>query len=260
MIHPRFVNFIDPFHSPPAVRNIKLLLEYDGTDYCGWQRQENGRTIQGEIESQLQRLIQEEVGVIGAGRTDAGVHARGQVANFHTNSPFTPDEFKHGLNALLPDDIVVHEALDVPLGFHSRYSAIERTYSYHICRTPAALLRNYCWLVEYDIRIDPMRWASAAILGEHDFGSFCKTKASVDHHLCTVSNANWILDGTDLTFTIRANRFLHGMVRALVGTIIDVGRGYTSLDEFLKILEAKDRSSAGMAAPAKGLCLESISY
>ncbi len=242
------------------MRNIKLLIEYDGTAYCGWQRQENGRTIQGEIEAALQRLLQEQVDVIGAGRTDAGVHARGQVANFRTESPLQLHEFKNGLNALLPEDIVVHETDDVSLEFHARYSAKERTYSYHITRKPAALLRNYCWRVKYGLTVDLLRWAAAAILGEHDFGSFCKSAADVHHHRCIVSHASWEINGADLRFTVRGNRFLHGMVRALVGTMVDVGRGYITVEDFLGILETKDRTEAGMSAPAKGLVLESVLY
>lgn len=242
------------------VRNIKLLVEYDGTDYCGWQRQENGRTIQGEIESALQRLIQEQVSVIGAGRTDAGVHARGQVGNFRTESALRVHEFKSSLNALLPHDIIIHEAEEVPLEFHARYSATGRAYSYHISRKPAALMRNYCWYLQYELRIDPMRKAAAAILGEHDFGSFCKSAGELDDHRCVVSHACWELNESDLVFTIRANRFLHGMVRALVGTMVDVGRGYVTLDDFLRIHKLQDRAEAGMAAPAKGLILETVTY
>ena len=242
------------------MRNIKLLIEYDGTDYCGWQRQENGRTIQGEIEAALQSLLQEKVDVIGAGRTDAGVHARGQVANFRTASSLQLYEFRNGLNALLPEDIVVLEAGDAPAEFHARYSAKERSYSYHITRRPSALLRCYSWYVKYDLDVDVMRWAAAAMLGEHDFGSFCKSASEAEHHCCIVSQASWEVDGTDLHFTIRANRFLHGMVRAMVGTIVDVGRGYITVEDFVDILGIKDRAHAGMAAPAKGLTLESVLY
>ena len=242
------------------MRNIRLLIEYDGTEYCGWQRQEGVRTIQGEMESALFKLVREQIHVIGAGRTDAGVHARGQVANFRTESALQLYEFKNGLNSLLPDDIVIHEADEVPLEFHARQGAKERTYSYRITRRPVALLRNFAWYVKYDVKVDLMRRAAAAILGEHDFGSFCKSAAAVDHHRCTVSAAIWEMNGDMLSFTVRADRFLHGMVRALVGTMVDVGRGYIGLEDFLKILEMKDRTEAGMAAPAKGLVLESVSY
>ena len=242
------------------MRNVKLLIEYDGTNYCGWQRQENGRTVQGEIEIVLARVLQEQVNVIGAGRTDAGVHARGQVANLRTTSSLEHHEIQRALNGLLPEDIAVLNVGEVPLEFHARYSAKERTYSYTISREPTALLRNYSWHVVYKLHLDPMRWAAASILGTHDFQSFCKANTDVDHHQCTVHMARWSEEGPLLKFEISADRFLHGIVRALVGTMVDVGRGYITLEDFLRILGKKDRKEAGMAAPAKGLVLESVVY
>ena len=242
------------------MRNIKLTLEYDGTNYVGWQRQDNGRSIQGEIETALQKLLQETVNVIGAGRTDAGVHARGQVANFRTETTLPLEDIKRGLNALLPDDIVVLEVDDVPMGFHARYSAKERMYSYLITRIPSALLRNYSWYVKYRLDLDLMRQAAATIVGSHDFESFCRANSDVDHHTCTVFTSCWQEDGTLLRYSISADRFLHGMVRALLGTMVDVGRGYATLEEFTKLFEKKNRSEAGMAAPAKGLILEKVVY
>jgi len=242
------------------VRNIKLMFEYDGTNYVGWQRQENGRSIQGDLESALQQLLQETVNVIGAGRTDAGVHARGQVANFRTETQLDFKAIQGGLNALLPEDIVIHSVEEVPLEFHARYSAKERFYSYLITREPSALQRNYSWYVKYPLDIDAMKRTASVITGTHDFASFCKANADVEHHLCTVFTSCWQIDGSFLRYTISADRFLHGMVRALVGTMVNVGRGYTTLEEFMSLLEKKDRSEAGMAAPAKGLVLEKVVY
>ena len=242
------------------MRNIKLLIEYDGTRYCGWQRQENGSTVQAEIENVLAKVLQENVHIIGAGRTDAGVHARGQVANFRTESLLELGEIHNALNGLLPEDIVVHAVHDVPIEFHARYSAKERIYSYCITRRPAALTRAFSWYVKYDLKIDAMRWAAASIVGAHDFGSFCKMNSDVEHHRCDVMAARWECEDALLKFTIRADRFLHGMVRALVGTMVDVGRGYTPLDDFVKILEKRNRAEAGQAAPAQGLVLEEVVY
>lgn len=242
------------------MRNIKLLIEYDGTRYCGWQRQEHGQTIQGEIENVLARALQENVDLIGAGRTDSGVHARGQVANFRTETSLELSKIHDALNGLLADDIVVHDAQEVPLEFHARYSAKERVYSYRIARRPSAFTRFSTWHVKYDLKLDVMRGAAASIVGVHDFESFCKVNSNVDHHRCNVQSAWWECSGANLTFTIRADRFLRGMVRALVGTMVDVGRGYTPIEEFLKILERKSRSAAGQAAPAKGLVLEEVVY
>jgi tRNA pseudouridine38-40 synthase len=242
------------------MRNIKLLLEYDGTNYAGWQRQENGRTIQGELEAVLSKVLQEEVDVIGAGRTDAGVHARGQVANFHTNSVLTLREIHGALNGLLPDDIVVLRVEEVPDDFHARYSAKARTYSYLLALQPTALERNFSWYITYQLDVDLMQRVAREIVGQHDFASFCKAQSEVNDYRCTVFASEWTLSGTMLRYAITANRFLHGMVRALVGTMVDVGRGYTTADEFKDILHQRDRKRAGMAAPAKGLVLESVIY
>ncbi len=242
------------------MRNVKLLVEYDGTNYAGWQRQENGRTIQGEIESVLRNILQEEVNVIGAGRTDAGVHARGQVANFRTNTRLDNFAIQGGLNGLLPEDIVVHEVADVPFDFHSRFSAKGRTYSYSIIRKPAALLRGMSWYIGFRLDVNAMHLATKSILGTHDFESFCKKDEDVEHFRCTVTDAVWAEEERSLIFTISANRFLHNMVRTLVGTLVDVGRGYISVEKFLEIIKKKDRTIAGLNAPAKGLVLENILY
>lgn len=242
------------------MRNIKLLLEYDGTSYVGWQRQANGKSIQGEIEDVLCKILQEKVNVIGAGRTDAGVHARGQVANFRTETSLSIEEIQNGLNGLLPDDIVVHNAEEVPPEFHARYSAKERVYSYLITVKPLALMRHYAWYVRYSLDVDSMNSAAQAIIGTHDFVSFSKADSKVNDYQCTVLCSRWPMIDSTFLYEIRANRFLHGMVRALVGTMVDVGRGYITCDEFVNILQKKDRKEAGMAAPAKGLVLESVVY
>lgn len=242
------------------MRNIKLIVEYDGGRYVGWQRQDNGTSIQGVLESVLQQILQESVNVIGAGRTDAGVHARGQVANFHSSTNLTAYELLGGLNGLLPEDIVVRSVEDVPEDFHARYSAVERRYSYLISLRPTALLRNYSWFVKFTLDPDLMQHAADIISGLHDFESFCRANADVEHHRCTVNHAVWSIEHPLVRFDVRADRFLHGMVRALVGTMVDVGRGYTSLREFEKILAAKDRSAAGQAAPPQGLVLEEVMY
>jgi len=242
------------------MRNIKLIVEYDGINYVGWQRQENGKSIQGEIESVLSQVLREKVNVIGAGRTDAGVHARGQVANFRTESNLDLSETKGGLNGLIPDDIVVHNVEEVPIDFHARYSAKERQYSYLITRVPSALIRNYSWLVKFPLDVELMQKAADTLIGKHDFESFCKANSDVDNYYCTATSASWHREGSLLIFMINADRFLHGMVRALVGTMVDVGRGYTTFENFLKILEKKNRAEAGMSAPAKGLVLEKVIY
>jgi tRNA pseudouridine38-40 synthase len=242
------------------IRNIKLIVEYDGTNYVGWQRQQNGKSIQGEIEFVLNQILQEEISVTGAGRTDSGVHAKGQVANFRTSTNRTLDEVHRGLNGLLPDDIVIHMVEEVPFEFHARFSAKERYYSYTISKQPSALLRKYCWQLNYQLDLGLLERTADYIIGEHDFESFCKANSDVEHHRCKIIRSEWVTNNDILLFNIGADRFLHGMVRALVGTMVDVSRGYTSYDQFISIFEKKNRSEAGSAAPPRGLILEKVVY
>ncbi len=241
-------------------RTIKITIEYDGTEYVGWQRQPNGRSIQEEIENALRKITQEEIGIVGAGRTDSGVHARGQVASFHTSSGMTPSEFQRALNGNIPDDIVITGADEVHSDFSARYSAVTREYRYYISPVPTAVDRNFCWQCGYHLDIDAMNRIAASIIGIHDFRSFCKSDSEVEHHLCEVFESDWTVNGPKLIYHVRANRFLQGMVRALVGTMVNVGRGYTKESDFTAIVRAKDRSKAGQAAPAKGLFLERVTY
>ncbi len=242
-----------------ARRNIRLIIEYDGTGYVGWQRQKHGRSIQGEIESALSSIFQEPVKLYGAGRTDAGVHARGQVANFRTQSPIPPARIKGALNSYLPEDIVIRHAEDAPENFHARYSARERVYSYLITLERSALLKNYAWHVRFSLDPEPMDRAAALITGPHDFRAFCRANSGVEHHRCTVTRASWNRDGSTLRFSIAADRFLHGMVRLLVGTMIDLGRRRLALPQFVDLLEGRAGHSL-VSAPAQGLVLEKILY
>lgn len=242
------------------MRNLKLLIEYDGTGFVGWQSQQNGRSVQDVITAAIAQILRESVDLIGAGRTDAGVHARGQVANFHTRSTMESGRIQRALNAVLPDDVVVLDATDVPEDFHARYSALGRRYRYAISLRPTALGRRYQWYVKHDLNLDAMATVASTMIGEHDFSSFCKANSGVEHHVCTVATSTWECEGSSLVYAVQANRFLHGMVRALVGTMVDVGRGYRTVDDFNHIFAARDRSLCGMAAPAHGLCLEEVIY
>ncbi len=239
--------------------NIKLLIEYDGTHFVGWQIQPNGRSVQEEIATVLSRVLQEPVNLIGAGRTDAGVHARGQVANFRTVSALRPESLLDALRGLLPHDITVHRAEEVPFSFHARYDADYRMYRYFINRQAHAMGRLYCWHVRYPLDSAMMDTVARQLIGEHDFEAFCKVAAS-RHYRCRVLGSTWRDQDDSLVFEVTANRFLHGMVRRLVGTMVDVGRGYTSPEEFGAILRSRDRSRSGMAAPAHGLVLEEVHY
>ncbi len=242
------------------MRNVKLLVEYDGTEFVGWQVQPNGRSVQGVLEETLRQILGETVHVIGAGRTDSGVHARGQVANFHTESSLDLSSLHAALNSLLPEDVVVLAAEVVDPSFHARYDARERVYRYYISRTQTALARQFTWFVKYELDVGAMNEAARRIVGEQEFTTFCKADPERDNARVNVMFAHWHVSGTQLTFEIRANRFLRGMVRSLVGSMVDVGRGYITVNEFIESFEKEERSGAGMSAPAKGLFLEGVKY
>jgi tRNA pseudouridine38-40 synthase len=243
-----------------STRNIKLLMEYDGTGFVGWQVQAQGRTVQGELESTLRQLLQEQITVIGSGRTDAGVHARGQVANFRTRSRWPVKEIQRALCATLPEDIVVRMVEDVSLDFHSRRDAIERRYQYFITTGRRAIERQYSWYIPYPLDLDPMQATAELVLGQHDFEAFAKSDSSVSSFVCTVNAVDWRSESSFIIFQIRADHYVRGMVRALVGTMVDVGRAYRTIEDFKRILLERDRSKAGTSAPARGLFLEEVRY
>jgi tRNA pseudouridine38-40 synthase len=242
------------------MQTLRLVIEYDGTSYCGWQRQAADPTIQGALEDALATLLREKVAVAGAGRTDAGVHARGQVASFATSSAMEAPRVAAGLNGILPADIAVLSCEAVPETFHARFDAKGRRYSYTISTGPSAIDRRTVWEVGWDLDLAAMSRAASSLAGMHDFTSFCRTGSGVRHHRCDVRTAEWTRSGRLLRFDIAADRFLHGMVRSLVGTMVDVGRGHTPLDAFLGMLERRDRKEAGPAAPPRGLVLEEVFY
>lgn len=242
------------------MRNIKLLIEYDGTDFVGWQRQPNGRSVQEVIEKTLANLLQEEVNVIGSGRTDSGVHARGQVANFRCISKMNIGQLQKGLSALLPEDVCIHEAADVDFDFHARFAAKSRAYSYAITTKPTALRRRSSWFVKYKIDHNLLDECANLVLGIHDFEGFCKLDAGNDQYLSNVFRSIWTGQSSFMIYEIEANRFLYGMVRGLVGTMVDVARSYCELDDFKSVLNEKVREKAGQSAPPHGLTLENVMY
>jgi len=241
-------------------RNIKLKIEYDGTNFSGWQRQPDLRTVQGEIEDQLKKITQEDITLTGSGRTDVGVHALEQVANFKTESKLGLDSVFKGLNSLLPEDILIKDIEEVDLDFHSRYKAKSRVYRYKIYLGKNVFLRRYDWEVLYPLDLEKINSATQIIIGKHDFTSFCVTESVKPDNHCEVFRAFWEKEEKRLEFEIESDRFLHTMVRSLVGTLIDLGRGYFSLDDFKEILKARDHRKAGLTAPAKGLYLVKVNY
>ncbi|MDY6839115.1 MAG: tRNA pseudouridine(38-40) synthase TruA [Thermodesulfobacteriota bacterium] len=245
-------------------RNFKLVMEYDGTGYHGWQRQKEIPTIQGTIETQLKTMTGQSVTVIGSGRTDAGVHALNQVANFVVDTQLTADIFKKGLNSLLPADIVIKECQEVDTAFHARYDALSKTYDYRLLNHPvrAALLRQFAWHIRKPLDEKAMRVAMECLKGEHDFSAFEAVGSPRSHSRRTALNVG--LTAKDpkgyLVFSMEADGFLRSMVRNVVGTLVDVGVGRMSPEGFGDVLASKDRKQAGITAPPQGLFLREVKY
>ena len=242
------------------MRTLVLKIEYDGTGFLGWQLQPEGRTVQGVLEAAIQKILQAEIRATAAGRTDAGVHATGQVVHFRTDSDMVVDRLKKGLNGVLPTDVRVLEAVQATDDFHARFSAVGRRYVYRIIRRPSAVRRHFAWHVAYPLDVGAMRRACAPLVGTHDFTSFCQATSTADGTVCEVRELDWIDEADELHLHIEANRFLHHMVRTIVGTAVAIGRGRWPESVMREMLEAKDRRAAGANAPAHGLCLEAVRY
>lgn len=243
---------------------FKLIIEYDGTAYHGWQRQKALPTVQGTIEAVLKTMTGQCAAVIGSGRTDAGVHALHQVAHFAVDTTLTADVFRNGLNSLLPHDIVVKKCECVPDTFHARYDVKSKIYEYVILnRTlPVAIGRRYVWHVRTKLDLKSMREALACLKGTHDFSAFESTGSARSSSVRTVMNTQLApKDGDDyLVFGIEADGFLRFMVRNIVGTLVDVGKRKISPEGFWEILRSKDRNRAGATAPPHGLFLKEVRY
>jgi tRNA pseudouridine38-40 synthase len=244
-------------------RNFKLVLEYDGSNYHGWQRQKGLLTIQEVVETRLAIMTQTPVRLLGAGRTDAGVHARGQVANFFSNTQIPPARLLRGLNSLLPEDIVALELAIVPNDFHARFKAHSKVYEYRIHNgpIPPALGRQYSWHISRPLKWRTMAQCLRLLEGKHDFSSFQGAGSSVrsTERVILATEITSLGDDTRL-ITIEANGFLRHMVRNIVGTLVDVGSGKLTEEGFSAVLAARDRQQAGMTAPARGLCLFEVRY
>ena len=237
------------------------IVEYDGTDFLGYQIQASDRTVQGEIEKSLQKVTQSAIRIDGAGRTDAGVHAIGQVIAFNATWKHSPEELQRALNATLPNDIVISDLKIVDQSFHPRFSALSRSYCYTILNQPwvSVLQRRYAYHVKKKLDVVAISEASQFLIGSHDFASFGKPPQG-ENTVRQVTQAEWFTDGTWLTFEITANAFLYRMVRTLVGTLIQVGLGRLGVDEIKDILEARDLTRSAPPAPAHGLCLVRVTY
>jgi tRNA pseudouridine38-40 synthase len=242
------------------MRNIKLVLEYDGTNYHGWQFQPERRTIQSELEKALLQLTQVPVKLFCAGRTDTGVHALGNVVNFKTESQLAITIFEKGLNRFLPLDIRIMKAEEVPFDFHARFSAKYRKYRYVISKKRHAIERNYQWYCRYSLDFESIQQASQCLIGEHDFQAFSKADPQQPHYLSDVMVLTWEQHENQLIMEITANRFLHNMVRIIVGTMVEVGRGNLKPAQIPEILASRDRRLAGKTVPPNGLMLVEVGY
>jgi tRNA pseudouridine38-40 synthase len=245
------------------MKNFKITIEYDGSVYHGWQRQAMGRTIQGEIESALTTMLGNRISVIGSGRTDAGVHALNQTANFICITPLGPEVFLKGLNSLLPKDIVITSCESVPDRFHARYDVKSKTYHYRILNRllPAAIYRQYAWHIRKKLDLNAMKNALRYIAGRHDFSAFEGSGSPRKDSVRCIMTADLLRteDGY-LILTLEGDGFLKFMVRNIVGTLVDVGLGKLTPDDFKQILASKNRNLAGITAPAHGLFLMDVKY
>jgi tRNA pseudouridine38-40 synthase len=238
-----------------------IWFSYDGTQYHGWQIQPNGVTVQSELQRCLSLLLRQEVSVTGAGRTDTGVHARHMAAHFDTDVVFDAAVLTKKLNGLLHQDIAVERIEEVDGDKHARFSAVARTYRYYIHTSKNPFLRHYSLEMHYVLDFGLMNEAGRILLAYEDFGAFCKAGSDVKTTLCHVTHAQWHQTAPDAWyFEITANRFLRNMVRAVVGTLIEVGRGRMTLDEFRSVVEGGQRTQAGESMPAKALFLEEVNY
>jgi len=241
---------------------IALLIEYDGTDFAGWQVQPNARTVQQELETAFERVLQQRVAITASGRTDSGVHGLGMVA--HATLPeinFGLEKLTEALNAESGYDVVVRSIKAVSDDFHARYSTLNREYRYTIFRRRTALYRNFSWHVRGDLNTDVMRRCAKLLIGEHDFTSFSKQTDDVEHYRCIVDDCTFEVSGDSLIFMIRANRFVRGMVRSLIGALVEVGKGKFPEEKFKDLLAHPiEEDRARHLAPAQGLTLWKIRY
>ena len=245
------------------MKNFKIIIEYDGTSYHGWQRQKNERTIQEEIEKALLTMTGEKTVLTASGRTDAGVHALGQVANFHCDTDLSPQAFQNGLNSLTKDDIVIISCDIAYENFHSRFDAKSKIYNYRILNRnlPAAINRQYIWFIRKKLDLVSMRHAARHIIGSHDFKAFEGTGSPRSHTTRCVMKADIVeQENGFIVFEVEADGFLRFMVRNIVGTLVDVGLGKITTNDFKKILLSENRSMAGATAPPHGLFLMKVKY
>jgi len=238
----------------------KITIEYDGTDFAGWQFQPNARTVQGDLENALREFNEGDISVIGAGRTDAGVHALGQTAHFDLKHDIAPEALRAALNAKTGEDVYIKSLEVAPDNFHARYSATYRRYLYVVAKERSPIARRFSWYPPFSFSFKILQQISSDILGGNDFGGFCLAKSLKENTICTVAYAAWTENDSQYIFEIIADHFLHEMVRLLVGTMMDIARGRFDPDHLVKILETRDVTLCGSTAPPQGLFLAEVGY
>jgi tRNA pseudouridine38-40 synthase len=245
------------------MRNFKMIVEYDGTAYCGWQRQKNGTSIQQVLEEAIKLITGQKVAVIGSGRTDAGVHALNQVASFRCSTSLPVSNIYRGMNSVLPPDIVIKEMEEVAADFHAQRDVKSKVYVYKICnqRMRPALGRNFFWFIRFPLDLERMKKAAKYLIGTHDFSCFCATGTDVKDCVRTIIDIDikTCEDGL-IEIKVEARGFLKYMVRNIIGTLVEIGRGKRKPGEMKVIIKSKDRKKAGVTAPACGLFLKEVKY
>ncbi len=237
-----------------------IRLAYKGTRYHGWQKQHNALSVQSVLDEKLSLLIGENIETLGCGRTDTGVHAKDFYVHFDATKPQDGAHLVYKLNHILPDDIAVYEVFEAPETFNARFDATSRTYEYWITQLPNPFLVEEAWYRYGKLDIEQMNAAAKLLLGKKDFECFSKVHTQVNNFICEITHAEWTCQHDRLVFTITANRFLRNMVRAIVGTLVEVGKGKLTLQDVQNILDSKNRCEAGQSVPAHGLFLTKIEY
>jgi tRNA pseudouridine38-40 synthase len=242
------------------LKNYKLIVQYDGTNYAGWQIQLNALSVQGVLQKSISQLTNENINLIGAGRTDSGVHALGQTANFRIENQLDLYKFKHSLNSILPRDIAVKTITEVEQDFHARYDAVKRSYIYLISKGKSPFYDKYSWWYHGPINCEKLNSFSEYLLDEKNFTAFSRKASETDNKICFVHNIRWKERKELVFFYVEADRYLHGMVRTMVGTLLHALKLNLNIDYLRDVINSKDRESAGEAAPAKGLFLYKVKY
>lgn len=237
-----------------------IQLSYNGAQFCGWQIQPNAPSVQARLNEALSKILREEIYVVGAGRTDTGVHAKQMFAHFESDAEIDLNHLTHRLNRFLKDDVAVQQIFPVKEDAHTRFSATSRSYEYWVTQVKNPFLANWSWQIDNPLKVDAMNACAQTLLGEHDFSSFSKSGTQTETNLCHVNKAYWEERDNLLIFHISANRFLRNMVRAIVGTLVEVGQNKLDQAGFIQLIEQKNRSMAGVSAPAKGLYLTQVEY